>query len=239
MHPKASNFDNDARLKNKAIFLFNELAESYDRFLRLLPLYQDNCWKRWLLKEANLRKGWKILDLGCGTCVLEEGLAKNDYVLAGLDITEAMVRIAHRKHIESIDVLIVADAEVMPLPSSSFDIVLSCYLMKYCLPDSIVKEVRRILRPGGKFVCYDLSKPQGLFAPFHAFYIFIVMRTIGKILQYRRSNVSSALIELPMIISRTSWERQLEDALENNGFSNVGKKILALGVITGFSATKT
>ena len=120
--------------------IFEGLSPSYDRVLDAATLLQDRYWKRWLLSEASIGGGERILDVGCGTGVLEEGLQAGRGEVVGLDLTEEMIRLAQRKRVPSIDSLCLGDAERLPFADGSFDLLLSCYVVKYCSAPLLASE---------------------------------------------------------------------------------------------------
>ena len=93
--------------------------------------------------------------------------------------------------------------------ASSFDAVVSCYVVKYCSPDLLVSEMARVLKPGGRLVVYDFVRPRGLLWPFNAFYVYGVLRIVGEFLEQFRLKVSTTFTELPGIIARSSYRQKL------------------------------
>ena len=231
------SFDVDSGAQPLAQRIFEGLSLSYDRTLSLVTLMQDSYWKSWLLTRARLVKGSRILDIGCGTGVLEEKIDKATDVV-GVDITEQMVRIALSKHITSLGSLNLADGEHLPFKDGSFDCILSCYVVKYCNPAHLVKEAARVLRPGGVLVLYDFSPPRGPFAPFHAFYVYGVLKIIGRAMEPFDPDEAFTYLALPEVIRTRIWDTSFRDVLESAGFHSVGSRRLTGGVVTGFWATK-
>ena len=229
----------DGGIKFTARTLFRGLSHLYDRVLEYATLFQDRYWKTWLLEEAKLKEGSTVLDLGSGTCVLEQYLGTKGCRTVGLDLTEEMVRIGSKKRLPAVESLIIGDAENLPFGDCIFDVVLSCYIAKYCRPENLVSEVKRSLKPGGKLVLYDFSHPRGLFGLFHAFYLHGVMKIAGAMLRRVSPGLHYTFTNLPSIISTRRWEEAIESSLVENGFSQIRKRRLSGGVVTGFSATFT
>ena len=232
------NLDDDG-IRFTARTLFERLSPYYDDVLDFATLFQDRYWKRWLLDELGLREDWRVLDLGCGTCVLEEHICGIGCEVVGIDLTEEMLRVGVEKRLTCTGLLLVGDAEKMPVRQRAFDAVVSCYVAKYCDLDIFVSEVRRSLKPGGKFALYDFSPPQGLFAVFHAFYLYGMLRLIGSVLERTRPGLAFTFKNLPEIVSVRRWDQRLEEKLVKYGFSSIKKKKLTGGVVTAFSATFT
>jgi ubiquinone/menaquinone biosynthesis C-methylase UbiE len=132
----------------------------------------------------------------------------------------------------------VGDAEQLPYADSTFDAVLSCYIAKYCDERTLVKEVRRVLKPGGAFTLYDFSSPRGLFAPFHAFYVFGMMRVFGWLFSRLDNGIALTFSNLPEIIRVRRWEEALLQSFEEEGFVSVSRKSLSGGVVAALQATK-
>jgi demethylmenaquinone methyltransferase/2-methoxy-6-polyprenyl-1,4-benzoquinol methylase len=228
----------DSGLQRLTLRIFEGLSGSYDRVLDLATLMQDRYWKSWLLENAGIRRGMRVLDLGCGTGVLEERLANSGSAVVGVDLTEEMVRLAQTKDPRFADSLSVGDAENLPFRDGSFDLVVSCYVVKYCSQERLASEVMRVLRPGGSFYMYDFSRPRGFFAPFHAFYAYGVLRVIGVLLKPVDPGLAFTYEALPSVIRERPWDDSFGSLLEGRGFSAIGSRRLSGGVITAFWATK-
>ena len=228
----------DADLKQTALTLFQGLSSSYDKVLDNVTLKQDRYWKKFLIGKANLRRGERILDLGCGTCVLEEKLLPIGCDVIGLDLSEQMVRRGLRKRIQSVSTLLQADAENLPFSDSSFEVVLSCYLAKYCDARRLVGEIGRVLSAGGRMIVYDFSRPRGTLGPFHAFYVYGVLKILSGISRMAIRKLETTFVRLPGIIRRTNWVESWRRRLEEHEFEQVGEKALTGGVVTVFWATR-
>ncbi len=148
------------RALNRA--LFSLIAPEYDRVTRRLSFGRDAAWKDRLV--AGL-PGWSApccLDLACGTGDLAERIARR-YPrgrVVGLDLTPGMVAIA-RARVRLPNVAFdVADMVSTGWPDASADLVTGGYALRNA-PDlaAVIREVRRVLRPGGLAVFLDFSKP--------------------------------------------------------------------------------
>jgi demethylmenaquinone methyltransferase/2-methoxy-6-polyprenyl-1,4-benzoquinol methylase len=204
----------------------------------LATLMQDRYWKRWLVDRASVERGESILDVGCGTGVLEEFLDGRGGFVVGLDLTEEMLRLAQEKRIGCFQSLSVGDAERLPFRDASFDLLVSCYVVKYCDSRRFASEMMRVLRPGGRLVLYDFTSPRGPFAPFHAFYVYGAMRMLGVLLKPADSGLAFTYEALPGVIQTRRWDGSFGAELEAVGFTEIGSKRLSGGVVTGFWATK-
>ncbi|MBI3022644.1 MAG: class I SAM-dependent methyltransferase [Thaumarchaeota archaeon] len=228
----------DRGIQRVAKVLFRGLSPTYDLVLDYATLFQDRRWKKWLVEAASIERNWRVLDLGCGTCILERYLSKEGCKVTGLDLTEEMLRVAQAKKIGCVESLFVGDAEQLPYAESAFDAVLSCYVAKYCDERKLVKEVRRVLKPGGSVTLYDFSTPRGVFAPFHAFYVYGIMRILGWFFSQFDGGIGFTFTNLPEIIRARRWEERLFEILRKEGFIGLRRKNLSGGVVTALQATK-
>ena len=222
-----------------ALSIFGGLSSSYDSVLDWMTLYQDRTWKRKMLERLELRKGAMILDIGCGTCVLEERYPLGASQVVGIDITRGMIRLAQQKGLMSVSMLGLADAEHLPFREESFDIVLSCYVPKYCETRKFVEESARVLKPGGRMAVYDFTRPRGLFAPLLNLYVYGFMPALGRLVAPLDASLAFTCAALPGLIRSTTWDADIGDALEESGLSGGGHEAMTGGVVTVFWASKS
>ncbi len=218
--------------------IFGGLSPSYDSVLDRMTLYQDGTWKRRMLEKLPLEEGATMLDVGCGTCVLEERFPLKGSQVIGIDITSEMIRLAQRKRLSQVSSLGLADAEHLPFVEASFDLVLSCYVPKYCDTRHFVKELVRVLKPGGHLAVYDFTRPQGPFSPLLNYFEMGFMPALGKLAAPLDASVSFTFGALPGLIKTTTWCEEFGNALDEDGLSEVGREALTGGVVTLFWATK-
>jgi demethylmenaquinone methyltransferase / 2-methoxy-6-polyprenyl-1,4-benzoquinol methylase len=219
--------------------IFGGLSGSYERVLELATLMQDRYWKAWLLRKAAIQEGATVLDIGCGTGLLEERLADSGARITGVDLTEEMLRLAQRKPVTRTQSLGVADGEHLPFRDESFDLVLSCYVVKYCNETRLASEMVRVLRPGGGVFFYDFTRPRGPFAPLHALYAYGALRILGKLTKPLDPGLAFTYEALPSIINERRWDDSMQGILEEAGLSEVGSRRLSGGVVTAFWGMKS
>ncbi len=148
-------------------------ARWYDPCTALLTFGRDRKMREMTLDLAGVLPGDRVLDIGCGTGALtlpakERAGATGE--VAGIDASLPMIDVARRKaQKRGLDVdFRLAAAEALPYPDGHFDLVLSS-LMLHHLPDDVKRqafaEVRRVLKPGGRFLAVDLEPGQSLHGP--------------------------------------------------------------------------
>jgi demethylmenaquinone methyltransferase/2-methoxy-6-polyprenyl-1,4-benzoquinol methylase len=218
--------------------IFGGLSSSYDSVLDWMTLYQDTKWKRRMLQRLELSEGARILDIGCGTCILEERYPLRASQVVGIDITGGMIRLAQQKSLMSVS-LGLADAEHLPFRRESFDLVVSCYVPKYCETRMFVEELARVLKPGGRMAVYDFTRPHGLLAPLLNLYVDGFMPAFGKLVAPLDASLAFTCAALPGLIRSTTWDTDIGEALAENDLSGGGHEAMTGGVVTVFWASKS
>lgn len=154
--------------KSKGISL-DWMADYYD----LITFAERSQFRRRQIELMELRKGDRVIEIGCGTgvlSILSKIFLGKDGDVIGLDISPRMIKNAKKKSDSlglNID-FITASADEIPYPNSSFDLVISS-LMFHHLPVQIkgaaFQEILRILKPGGRLFLCDFGKPRWYFYP--------------------------------------------------------------------------
>ncbi|MCK0164247.1 malonyl-ACP O-methyltransferase BioC [Marinobacter sp. S6332] len=135
---------------------FGKARASYESASRLQRLMGNTMLER-LGRQTHI-KGGKTLDLGCGTGWFSRELAnlEGSEGVIGIDLSIGMVEHAGENSPPEI-AWIVADAEAIPLPDQSCDLVFSNLMIQWCAtPSQVLRECRRVLRPGGKLMVSTL-----------------------------------------------------------------------------------
>jgi demethylmenaquinone methyltransferase / 2-methoxy-6-polyprenyl-1,4-benzoquinol methylase len=218
--------------------IFRGLSPSYDSVVDWMTLHQDRTWKLRMLRRLAMGDAARILDIGCGTGVLEEMDLFGCSEVVGIDITSGMLRLAQKKDLRSVCMLGLADAEHLPFADESFDLVVSCYVPKYCDTRTFVEELARVLKPGGRVALYDSTMPRGLVAPLLKLYVFGFMPVFGKLVEPLDASLAFTCGALPGLIRSTTWDVEIEGALAKNGLSEGSRETMTGGVVTVFWASK-
>ncbi len=219
--------------------IFEGLASSYERVLDMATLYQDRYWKAWVMEGIGAGGSHLVLDVGCGTLLLEERLVQHESGVVGIDLTEPMLRVGMRKNLPNVPLLVNGDAETLPFRDSSFDSVVSCYVAKYVDLGKFASELARGAEPGGRVVLYDFVRPRGPFMPFLALYVYGAMRVSGWLLGLARSESASTFKNLPRIVRGAVWESSIANAFAGQGVETISLRRLSGGVVAGYVGVKT
>jgi demethylmenaquinone methyltransferase/2-methoxy-6-polyprenyl-1,4-benzoquinol methylase len=214
--------------------MFDEIAPRYDLLNHLLSMNVDKRWRAYVVRElapALSRPGARALDLCCGTgdlsIALRAGYPQADVV--GLDFSGRMLARAHEKAGGARPLpLVQGDATTVPFAAASFDAVTIAFgLRNLTSVEAGLVEIRRLLRPGGRAVVLEFSKPvvPGFREAFN-FYFAHVLPRIGGIV----SGSSGAYSYLPASVKAFPDQRRLKAMMERAGFAAVRYKNLSGGI---------
>ncbi len=148
--------------------LFQPLPARYDLLAELLSFEQNRRWRLELVRHITSASPRQVLDVATGTAsVAIEIASRSQADVTGIDITETMLqRGRERVHASGLDsrvTLEVGRAEAIRFPDESFDAVSFTYLLRYVAdPAATMKELARVLRPGGVMASLDFLVPRHL-----------------------------------------------------------------------------
>jgi demethylmenaquinone methyltransferase / 2-methoxy-6-polyprenyl-1,4-benzoquinol methylase len=144
--------------------LFARIADRYDLITRVLSYGQDGRWKRRLVDLADPRPGTRALDLATGTGDIAFALAARGADVVGLDVTARMIELAAAKApgaLSGATRFLVGDMAALPFPAASFDLVTTGYGLRNVADlTAAVREIERVLKPGGRLLSLDFNRPQ-------------------------------------------------------------------------------
>lgn len=169
--------------------LFNTIAPEYDKMNNIISLGTHKNWRQKVMKEMVFPKGAEIIDLATGTADWAIALAeKSDPTakITGLDFSREMLTVGQHKvdlsdYADKIT-LVQGDAMSLPFEDNHFDIVTIGFGLRN-LPDPIqgLREMYRVLKPGGQLVVLETSQPDNpIVKPFWRLYFGQVMPLLGK-----------------------------------------------------------
>ena len=215
--------------------LFSRIAGRYDMMNTILSLNLDKYWRRKALEIAAPNPGEQWLDVCCGTGKLTLEIRKimgNSGVVTGLDFNAAMLSVArHAEELANLPSIISwleADAMELPFPDKTFDGLTIGFGLRN-LPDFDrgIREMRRVLKPGGKWVCLELSHPVWpIFRQGHGWFVRYVVPQIGNLGHAAESDYQW----LPESLRRFPGADGLAEKIRQNGLVNVRFERLSGGI---------
>jgi demethylmenaquinone methyltransferase/2-methoxy-6-polyprenyl-1,4-benzoquinol methylase len=211
--------------------MFDRIAPFYDAMNRLMTGGLDLRWRR-LAAAAVVHPGDRVLDAACGT---------GDFALAdlragarevvGVDFAPRMLDRARRKSTE-IEWL-QADLLSLPLADASFDAATVGFGVRNL--DDLergLRELRRVLRPGGRLAVLEITKPRGFLRPFFAAWFDVVVPLAGRLLPGGR-----AYTYLPASVRRFPRAEELAALIERCGFEEVRFRLLGGSIVALHTGT--
>ena len=171
--------------------LFDEAAPDYDWVSAMMSFGSDRFYRRDSLRKAGLTPGMQLLDVASGTglmihAALALGLAPEQ--ITGVDPSMGMLEENRKRHPVK---LLAGKGEALPCPDASCDFVSMGYALRHVEDLNLLfQEFRRVLRPGGKVLILEITRPANRLAlPVMRFYMQQVVPRIGWL---RRRNQSTA-----------------------------------------------
>ncbi len=221
--------------------IFTRVAPYLDRLSSGFSLGMDKWWRRRAAALSGIKEGDRVLDICSGTGELAFALLPRvgrDGLIIGTDFCEDMVEIAREKAAArrgNISFL-VADAKNLPFPDADFDAVTVGFGMRN-IPDTILalREIRRVLKPGGRFLCLELTRPRdGRFLAFYLWYLNRFMPFVSNLVL----KSATPYLYLPRSIEAFYQPPEFRDVIAANGFANVAVDSLTRGIATLYRATR-
>jgi demethylmenaquinone methyltransferase/2-methoxy-6-polyprenyl-1,4-benzoquinol methylase len=140
--------------------LFATIADRYDFITGVLSYGQDRRWKQQLIQMAELRPGDRVLDLACGTGDILFAAVPPARSGVGLDVTHRMLQLAQQRRNDPRTPLVTADMLALPFVDGHFTVITTGYGLRN-VPDLdlALREIYRVLAPGGRLLSLDFNRP--------------------------------------------------------------------------------
>jgi demethylmenaquinone methyltransferase/2-methoxy-6-polyprenyl-1,4-benzoquinol methylase len=145
--------------------LFSGIASDYERMGSVLSFGQDPRWRRFLVSKVTAIPGSWVLDVATGTGLVARELARKNLRVVGLDQSPSMLRrgVAGVREAGQDDRIrfVLGQAQALPFPDESFDALTFTYLLRYVDdPGATLRELARVVRPGGVMAALEFHEPQ-------------------------------------------------------------------------------
>lgn len=215
--------------------MFDRIAPRYDLLNRLLSAGVDIRWRRKAVDALALSGPSRVLDLCTGTAdLLIEALGRDPKLRGvGADLSPQMlvrgIRKLERRGMTERSSLACADAERLPLGGALFDGALVAFGIRNIGDRELaLREIIRVLRPGGRLVVLEFSMPQGVMGTLYRFYFGHLLPWIGGIVSGDRGAYSY----LPASVAAFPSPDAFAALMETAGFTAVSWKPLTGGIAT-------
>jgi len=205
--------------------MFDRIAPVYDAMNRVMTAGLDRRWRRITVEQA-VQQGDDVLDACCGTGDLAiAARAHGAAHVVGLDFSEQMLERARRKAPDLEWVR--GDALALPFDDASFDAATVGFGVRNVDDlDAALRELRRVLRPGGRVAILEITQPRGPLALFYRLWFDHAIPLLGRVLPG-----GDAYTYLPASVRRFPDPDTLADMLLDSGFARVRFRRFAGGIV--------
>ncbi|GAU00507.1 MULTISPECIES: bifunctional demethylmenaquinone methyltransferase/2-methoxy-6-polyprenyl-1,4-benzoquinol methylase UbiE [Burkholderia cepacia complex] len=169
----------------KVAGVFHSVASNYDLMNDLMSAGMHRAWKAFTIAQANVRPGFKVLDIAAGTGDLTKSFAKaagSTGEVWHTDINESMLRVGRDRLLDKgiVTPSLLCDAEKIPFPDNYFDVVTVAFgLRNMTHKDAALAEMRRVTKPGGRVMVLEFSKVWDPLKKAYDLYSFKVLPWLG------------------------------------------------------------
>lgn len=215
--------------------VFDSVATNYDLMNDLMSMGIHRLWKRFMLSQTGLKIGMKALDVAGGTgdiaALLREQVGESGLVVM-TDINPSMLkegrsRLLDRGKLKNIQV-IQCDAESLPFDDDHFDCVTIAFgLRNVTVKENALKSMFRVLKPGGRMLILEFSKPNEMISPAYDLYSFNILPTLGEWVANDRESYQY----LAESIRVHPDQKKLEQMILSAGFDRAQYQNLTGGIV--------
>ena len=213
--------------------VFHSVASKYDVMNDLMSLGLHRAWKAFTVAQSGVREGSRVLDVAGGSGDLSRAFARRAGASGQVwltDINGSMLRVGRSNLEDKGLVLPVAqcDAEHLPFADEYFDCVSVAFgLRNMTHKDRALREMLRVLRPGGRLLVLEFSSVWKPLQPLYDAYSFKVLPALGKII----TNDADSYRYLAESIRMHPDQKKLKEMMELAGFERVEYFNLSVGVV--------
>jgi len=217
--------------------VFHSVADKYDLMNDLMSMGIHRLWKRFTIHTSGVRRGATVLDIAGGTGDLALKFSKlvgstGRVILA--DINASMLNVGRDRLMDegitdNID-YVQANAECLPFPNNTFDVITIAFgLRNVTDKDAALRSMFRILKPGGRLLVLEFSKPAEWLTPIYDTYSFKLLPKIGKIFSDDEESYQYLAESIRMHPDQETMKSMMADAgFERCDYHNMSAGIVAL-----------
>lgn len=233
--------DKNSGKKQQVADMFDNISPKYDFLNHFLSLGIDIRWRKKAIKLLKEIQPKVILDIATGTGDFAiESLSLNPEKVIGVDISEGMLNVGREKlkkrKLDDRITLQSGDSENLPFEDNMFDAIIVAFgVRNFENLEKGLAEMHRVLRPGGKVVVLEFSKPKSFpFKQLYNFYFKNILPTIGKTI----SKDNAAYTYLPESVKSFPDGSAFTSKLDTLGFKNTECRPLTLGISSIYTGIK-
>lgn len=227
--------------KEQVADMFNNIAGKYDFLNHLLSMGIDKGWRKKAIAEIAKVSPKAILDVATGTGDLAIAASRlNPDKIIGIDIAAQMLDVGRvklkEKGLDELITMQVGDSEALPFEDNSFDAITCAYgVRNFEHLEAGLKEMNRVMRPGGKLAILEFSHPKKFpVKQGYQFYFKYILPTLGKLV----SKHSTAYSYLPESVMAFPEGQNFCKILGDCGFKDAHARPLTFGITTLYTASK-
>lgn len=231
----------DRSKKEEVAEMFNNISHRYDFLNHFLSVGIDKIWRKKAVKMLRELQPKRILDLATGTGDFAlESLKLQPDLIVGVDISEGMLQVGREKmkkrKVDHIISMQLGDSEALPFEDNYFDaFTVGFGVRNYEHLEKGLSEMLRVLRPGGKGIILEFSKPKKFpVKQYYSFHSKYIIPFFGK----RISKDEKAYAYLPESVAAFPEGKEFEEIMRTVGYSNVQSRTVGGGIATIYSGTK-
>ena len=213
--------------------VFDSVAQNYDVMNDLLSAGMHRLWKRYTVAVSGASEGDRVLDIAAGTGDLTRLFARkvgHSGQVIHTDINEAMLRVGRDRMIDEgvMAPPLVCDAEKLPFADNYFDVVCVAFgLRNMTHKDQALREMLRVLRPGGKLCVLEFSKVAPPLAKAYDWYSFKLLPKIGQVVAKDAASYQYLAESIRMHPSQA----ELKALMHAQGFGHVDVHNMSAGIV--------
>ncbi len=233
--------NSDLGKKEQVTKMFDTISKEYDGLNRVISFGIDIKWRKKVVEIVKKQQPKTILDIATGTGDLAINLAETSAEkIVGLDISPGMLEVGKEKvkakQLDNRVEMIIGDSENMPFEDNTFDAITVAFgVRNFETLENGLKDILRVLKPGGTFVILETSVPTKFpFRQGYKAYSKFILPSIGRLF----SKDKTAYKYLSESASVFPYGEALNNILRNIGFINVEDKPQTFGVATIYTASK-
>lgn len=217
----------------KVAEVFHSVAERYDLMNDVMSAGLHRVWKLFAAEQSGLREGQRVLDIAGGSGDMSLHFAKRvgksgEVILT--DINNSMLTVGRDRMLDAgyMPHAAQCDGEKLPFPSNYFDCVCVAFgLRNMTHKDQALKEMHRVLRPGGRLLVLEFSRVAKPLAPLYDFYSFKILPFMGKAIAQDEESYRYLAESIRMHPDQDTLKGMMEDA----GFDRVEYHNLSAGIV--------